>query len=69
MSGLLRSFVYFCFVSLMIGSLWVFAQSSTPPSLPAYRNEQDFKLPAERTHYQASAFEEIPGENLAARAT
>ena len=63
LSGLLRSFMFSCFVSLMIGSLWAFAQTATPPSIPAWRGgSSEFKpAPAQRTQYQANV--QIGGES------
>jgi hypothetical protein len=40
----------------MVGSLWLFAASATVPSLPAWREDEQKKLPAPRlTQYQQTA--------------
>jgi len=54
MSGILRQLVYFCFLGLMIGSLWLSASSATVPSIPPWRDQDQKNLDIQRQLIQQS---------------
>ncbi|CAN5607923.1 hypothetical protein BH09PLA1_BH09PLA1_15820 [soil metagenome] len=58
MSGLLRNLLCFLFIGLMIGSLWMFAQSTTVPSIPPWRGGEAKPARVERASFQAARFED-----------
>src|SRR4051812_42586572 len=55
MSGILRQLMCFCFLGLMVGSLWLFAASANTPSIPPWRAEEEKALSVERPQHQQTA--------------
>jgi hypothetical protein len=55
MSRMLRNLMCLCFVGMIVGTLWFFAQSSNTPTIPPWTANESSSLRAYHAHTNAEA--------------